>query len=182
MTLWLVVCTIPNLDRLPCRWLSAISKNIRWAAGDMPIPAARAARVDLVVFVFCAVFLAAHALVSFQVWDRYLLGLVPWLAFILARVLRIAWRLLLSVISPQTTRFKLARTMAGVIATALLLTLLAGPVQDAASSRLPVGGDHGAYEGIDQVVAFLRTVPADTTFVSSLAGGPLALLLMEQSL
>jgi hypothetical protein len=44
-----------------------------------------------------------------------------------------------------------------------ILTFTLRPIQDAAASRLPIGGDHGAYQGIEQVVAYLRTVPANTT-------------------
>jgi hypothetical protein len=31
------------------------------------------------------------------------------------------------------------------------------------SSRFPIGGDHGAYQGIEQVVGYFKAVPADTT-------------------
>jgi hypothetical protein len=36
-------------------------------------------------------------------------------------------------------------------------------MRDAAASRFPVGGDHGAYQGIEQVVHYLQAVPANTT-------------------
>jgi hypothetical protein len=48
-----------------------------------------------------------------------------------------------------------------------VLGLLSGtlaPIQDAAASRFPIGGDHGAYDGIDQLVAYFKTVPENTTF------------------
>ena len=37
--------------------------------------------------------------------------------------------------------------------------LLLPPAWNAAHSRYPIGGDHGAYDGIDQVAAFLRELP-----------------------
>jgi hypothetical protein len=37
------------------------------------------------------------------------------------------------------------------------------PLRDAAASRFPVGGDHGAYAGIEQIVNYLQAVPDDTT-------------------
>ncbi len=37
----------------------------------------------------------------------------------------------------------------------LVLIVLAGPAVQAAEGRLPVGGDHGAYAGLDTVVAWL---------------------------
>jgi hypothetical protein len=46
--------------------------------------------------------------------------------------------------------------VAGVaIATLLLLTVLR-PAQDAAASRFPIGGDHGAYDGFTDLVAYFR--------------------------
>jgi hypothetical protein len=42
--------------------------------------------------------------------------------------------------------------------TSLILLLLA-PAWHAARSRYPVGGDHGAYDGIDVVASFLRELP-----------------------
>jgi hypothetical protein len=44
-----------------------------------------------------------------------------------------------------------------------MLTFTIRPIRDAAASRFPVGGDHGAYQGIEQVVNYLQAVPADTT-------------------
>jgi hypothetical protein len=44
-----------------------------------------------------------------------------------------------------------------------MLTFTIRPIRDAAASRFSVGGDHGAYQGIEQVIYYLRAVPADTT-------------------
>ena len=48
------------------------------------------------------------------------------------------------------------------LATVALLSATLGPLQDAAASRFPVGGDHGAHDGIEQVVDYFKAVPADT--------------------
>ena len=134
--------------------------------------------VDPVMAAFCCVFVLFHAVLSFQVWDRYLLGLVPCLALVLARVLVVAWRLVARLAETALARFpscgswtRAAGMVFKTVAVALLLVVLAGPVQDAANSRYPIGGDHGAFEGIDQVVAYLRTVPADTTLYHHWLGG-----------
>jgi len=88
-----------------------------------------------------------HWLVGFQVWDRYLLGLVPLLALLAAR----AFVVLGEAIGPASWR--------RVYTVGLGLTLavmLAGPASRAARSELPLGGDHGAYDGIDELAAYMR--------------------------
>jgi hypothetical protein len=112
------------------------------------------ARVDLMILAFVFLFLVGHALVAFVVWDRYLLGLVPWLALLLARVLTLPRRLLKD--SPGSNLLSLLFVLC-------MVAFTLSPVRDAAASRFPVGGDHGAYQGIEQVVNYLRAVPADTT-------------------
>jgi hypothetical protein len=42
----------------------------------------------------------------------------------------------------------------------VLAGALSGPAVGAAGSKYPIGGDHGAYDGIDDMAAYLRTVPA----------------------
>lgn len=112
------------------------------------------AQADLVLLVFTLLFLLSHSLVAFQVWDRYLLGLVPLLALLLARVLTLPQRLLKN------------RPLPNFLSTLFVLWMLSftlHPIRDAAASRFPIGGDHGAYQGIEQVVGFFQSIPADTT-------------------
>ena len=103
--------------------------------------------VDLILLVFVIGFLVFHWLLTFQVWDRYLLGLVPIVALLAAR----------AVVGPgraiRSRPWRMAYT-AGV--GLVVLASLAGPVSRAADSKLPLGGDHGAYDGIDQLAEYVR--------------------------
>ncbi|HFD39920.1 MAG TPA: hypothetical protein ENJ31_08785 [Anaerolineae bacterium] len=103
--------------------------------------------VDWVLAGFIVGFLLLHWLVGFQVWDRYLLGLVPLTAILAARLLV---RLGAAIRAPRW------RQTYALGLTALLVLLLTGPVLQAARSELPYGGDHGAYDGIDDLAAYLR--------------------------
>ena len=103
--------------------------------------------VDGLLAGFLAAYLLLHWLVGFQVWDRYLLGLVPLAALLAARLLVGAvW--LVPAGRP--------RAVAAVSLGLLLAASLVGPVARAAHSELPLGGDHGAYDGIDRLADYLR--------------------------
>ena len=115
-------------------------------------------RIDLALATFVIAYLLLHWLVGFQVWDRYLLGLVPLLALLGARALAV-WR------NPILGRlnFLLAHARSAsrhrlyVIAVSVaLIAMLAGPALAAARSELPLGGDHGAYDGIDHLADYMR--------------------------
>ncbi len=135
----------------------------------------RAAAVDWLLTLFAAGFLLLHTLVSFQVWDRYLLGLLPLLALLLARILWLPptlWRRWQHRIEvrrgghppgPLAYGAKTDFLWAGVIALLLAMSL-AGPVQDAANGRYPLGSNSDALRGIEQVGRYLRShYCADTT-------------------
>ncbi|MCS7220935.1 MAG: glycosyltransferase family 39 protein [Anaerolineae bacterium] len=115
-----------------------------------------AARVDGVLLSYGLAYMALHVVLSFQVWDRYLLPLAPIVALLGARVL---WALTAKVKTAKLTRGegdrKRARLVTAILV-ALLAVLLAVPAVKAARSGFPVGSDHGAYDGIDQVAAFLK--------------------------
>jgi hypothetical protein len=105
-------------------------------------------RIDLAFGVFVVAFLLLHWLVSFQVWDRYLLGLVPLVALLAARAF---------VAVGHGIRVALWRRVYAVGLGLFLAVSLAGPVVQAARSELPMGGDHGAYDGIEELANYMRT-------------------------
>jgi len=107
---------------------------------------ALAARADWLLAGFSALFFLAHWLLSFNVWDRYLLGLAPLAALLLARIV---WQ--------GAARLGLKRIGLAGLAVAVLL---AGPAAKAGQAGYPIGGDHGAYQGLEQVIAFFRQAPA----------------------
>ena len=109
----------------------------------------RAAWIDLWLLAYTIGFLALHWLLAFPVWDRYLLILVPIVAVLFGRSLRRITSLIRLSISPSL--------MLSVVALAIL------PFSVAASrSGYPIGGDHGANDGIDRVADYLKTLPAGT--------------------
>jgi hypothetical protein len=87
-------------------------------------------------------FLALHIVTTVQPWDRYLLPLAPMVALGTA-----------GVIAPYASK---AAGLDGATFALLLLLLLAPPAVQAAGGGLPIGGDHGAYEGLLPALAWLR--------------------------
>jgi len=109
----------------------------------------RSVHADWLLAGFSALFFLAHWLFSFSVWDRYLLGLVPLASLLLARV---AWQGLIR------AGFRRA-SLAGL----LMVLLLATPAAEAVQERYPIGGDRGACQGLEKVIAFFRyEVPASS--------------------
>ncbi|MCP4543690.1 MAG: phospholipid carrier-dependent glycosyltransferase [Chloroflexi bacterium] len=128
---------------------------------------------DLVLASFSLVYFLFHWLWAFPVWDRYLLPLVPIMAILLSRIIN----LLISCTQRTVPNSKL-ETQNSQLAirnsllanhslllanfslllanrNLLLAILLVLSAWNAAQSRYPVGGDHWAYDGIDQATAFL---------------------------
>lgn len=105
-------------------------------------------RIDLAMGIFVVAFLLLHWLVGFQVWDRYLLGLVPLLALLIARAFVTLGMAI------QATPW---RQFYVIALSAILIILLTTPVLQAARSGLPIGGDHGAYDGIERIADYMRT-------------------------
>lgn len=106
---------------------------------------------DLVLSGFFLCFVAVHTLLSFSIWDRYLLGLVPVVALLLSRVTLLPYDALLN--GERFSRAKLAYTL---ILGVFLFAALLQPTRVALRYGFPVGGDHGAFQGIDDVADYFR--------------------------
>jgi hypothetical protein len=89
-----------------------------------------------------------HWLTNVPVWDRYLLPMVP-IASMAA-----GW----GIDAVLAGAGSLARLLTVVLALALILV----PADRAAAGILPLGGDHGLYDGIEQVADFLADSPYGT--------------------
>ena len=120
---------------------------LAWLAGGLLAGWPAASRVDLLLAGFLLGFLSLHWLVGFQVWDRYLLGLVPLASLLAARALLLPGR---------TIRAAPWRAAYAAAVAAVLVASLVAPALQAARSELPLGGDHGAYDGIDDLAAYAR--------------------------
>jgi len=118
--------------------------------------------LDITFISFGLLFLALHLVLDFQVWDRYLLGLVPVVLLLLARVLWRAGDGLAALASFGWARLsphlppRRGKAGKGVVLALFLAATLYRPAQDAANSRFPIGGDQGAYQGIETVADYFR--------------------------
>lgn len=114
----------------------------------------RRAAIDRLLAGFSVGFLLLHAVFSFQVWDRYLLGVLPLLALLLARVLWLPWRLVRRRLAGLWRN--IAATVAATALAVLLGVCLARPVQDAVNARFPLGSHSDALRGIEQITGYLQ--------------------------
>ncbi|MGD8598761.1 MAG: hypothetical protein PVJ26_17200 [Anaerolineae bacterium] len=142
------------LDVLGAFWASPVfglflvASIMAWPLSSFAIRVIpRPATIDWVLMGFVVAMLLLHWLVGFQIWDRYLLGLVPLVALLATR----AWVALGRALPARHWRPLYVMLLLLIIGLGLLR-----PVTLAAQSRVPVGGDHGAYDGIDELAAYLR--------------------------
>ncbi len=124
----------------------------------------RAVLADGLLSGFVLFYLAAYWLLAFNVWDRYLLPLLPLLCLLAARAL--LWlsdgltRLVrLGTVSKGAVRPHPHPLALAGLAVILVAALLPGAVT-ATRSGYPIGGDHGAYDGVDDAARFLSALPA----------------------
>jgi len=140
--------------------LLLVAAFIRWLVGSVAGWWEGLARTNVALALFCIAYLLLHWLVGFQVWDRYLLGLIPLLAVLGARALTVHR-------SPaphaDTPAYLRAHVLAwarygryAAVLSVVLIAILAAPALSASRSELPTGGDHGAYDGIDDLAAYIR--------------------------
>lgn len=118
----------------------AFSSRPRSFQSNRAAPRPAAQTMPLLAFVL--IYLALHIVVSFQVWDRYLLPLAPLLALFSALALRWLWQ------------------RSGPVILLIALLLLVPPAWQAAHGGFPIGSDHGAYDGIEEASQVVRrTLP-----------------------
>ncbi len=117
-----------------------------------------AALHDFTLTAFVLIFLAGYWLFAFNVWDRYLLALTPIVALLLGRVLD---KLSYFVLHIPLFAIRNAKRQHVIRIITLLLSAfcLLPSALVAARSGYPIGGDHGAYDGIDEIAETLRQVP-----------------------
>ena len=128
----------------------------------------RAGVADAILVGYLLFYLAGYWLLAFNVWDRYLLPVLPVWLLLMARVLRLvahslqraAYQLSRRLNPPDLVEryAQIRRTLAVALPAALLV--LAGPgAFRAAHSVYPIGGDHGDYDGIDGAAHFIQGLP-----------------------
>jgi hypothetical protein len=110
------------------------------------------ALIDLLLLAYLIGFIAFHWLLAFQIWDRYLLLVVPITALLIGRFIT---RMLDSFKDHLVT---LSPSHLVIFAIILCLPYALG----ASKSQYPIGSDHGANDGIDQVADYLKTLPSGT--------------------
>jgi 4-amino-4-deoxy-L-arabinose transferase-like glycosyltransferase len=106
--------------------------------------------IDLVLVGYALAYLGMLWLLAFNTYDRYVHTLLPVLALLAARGVACA----LAQIQRGPKPAVLA--LAGLVVVACLV----GPLGEALAGEMPVGGDKGEYDGIEQVAAFLNGLPA----------------------
>jgi 4-amino-4-deoxy-L-arabinose transferase-like glycosyltransferase len=111
-----------------------------------------AQRVDILLLAYVLGYMALHVLVTFQPWDRYLLPVLPLIAIMAARGLTAVRRRLAAAGKKTDAKLPLALGAAALLAWSSWLGV---------SGRLPVGSDHGAFDNLDKVIAFVRGRPSD---------------------
>jgi hypothetical protein len=113
----------------------------------------RPALADVTLITFALFYLFFHLLLAFPAWDRYLLPLVPLVALLTGRLGIGDWVLGMQGATGRALRFTFY---------VLLVFSLVGGGMVAAQGRIPVGGDHGAYDGLDEVIEYVRGLPVGT--------------------
>src|SRR5205085_2830329 len=123
--------------------------------------ATRAALFDFLLVTYPMLYLGVYWLFAFNVWDRYLLPVLQLWLLLMARVAELAGGL----VTRGLQRWRLLRAPPSVgrqaVAVALVLLIFPASLQ-AARSINPIGGDHGAYDGVDGAAQYLRQLPYGT--------------------
>jgi hypothetical protein len=123
--------------------------------------------MDALLVIYVTGYLAGYWLVSLNLFDRYFLPIVPLWALLAGRVLDLGGRAAAAglVALGRRTSLNLARLRpAAAVATRAVVPvvclLIAIPIRAAANYDFsPIGGDHGAYDGVDDAAQFLGHLP-----------------------
>jgi len=122
-------------------------------------PKNRSAKIDIVLTVYGVGYLVVHTVLQFSVWDRYLLPLVPLVSLVLARILLCASSYLMR-LAIRSRKFWLS-SLHALFSLLVLSSLISSGIK-AALNGYPIGGEHWAYQGIDQITLYLKqNVPSD---------------------
>lgn len=123
-------------------------------------------RPALILIVWSAAVLVLHIFSTVQVWDRYLLPLTPAVAllggFCADWVIQSAQNRRTEVVTVfSKSPFQMAHVLSSSsslprLFLAAWLLLQTGPAVQAAQGRLPLGGDRGAYSGIEEAAVWLK--------------------------
>jgi len=145
----------------------------------------RGAVASLALLTFLIGYLTFLWLVAFPVLDRYLLPVVPLIGMLVGRGASLACPAAARLLQrkrgiPESNRgLRLVASPRG--AGLLLAALLIPSAVAAARSEVPVGGDHGAYDGIQQVAAYLGKQPWGTVIYYDTLGWTLAYYLFDSA-
>jgi 4-amino-4-deoxy-L-arabinose transferase-like glycosyltransferase len=124
-----------------------------WGRG---VRGSRSAAATLILLAYVIGYLAVYWLLAFNVFDRYLLPLVPLVGLLIGRAAQLLLR------------------KRALLAAALTSVALVSPAWQASHDVYPIGGDHGMYDGIDRVGVFLAQLPVGTVVYDHWLGWPLS--------
>ena len=131
---------------------------------------ARANWVDALLVLYLTGYLAVYWLISLNLFDRYFLPIVPLWALLAGRVLDLASQAAaagLAWVGGRTrldrSRVRPAAAVIARVALPLLLLLVLIPMVAAAKYDFsPIGGDHGAYDGVDDAARYVQSLPRNS--------------------
>jgi hypothetical protein len=128
--------------------------------GGEPYAVWRQAALDTTWVAFGCGYMTLHVVLRFSVWDRYLLPLAAPIALVLARVVTHLWELIPSSPIPFSLAGRRGKADLTLMARAALVTFVCAaaaiPAWRAAHNGYPIGGEHWAYQGLDQIAAYLK--------------------------
>lgn len=136
---------------------------------------------DLILIGFSLAYLSVYWLLAFNLWDRYLVALLPVLALLAGRAISVGSDRF-AIDSEQSAvlhkqdaaRHPIVHWTLNTVHWLLPLALLTIPALQAARSQYPIGGDHGAYDGIAEVSARINALPVGTVLYDHWLSWPLS--------